>query len=330
MADVRNERGLHAVAFHGLVAGNAHRIHITLVRQRVDEKKRYNNRQESDDDRQHDHSLLAQLLPSLIEVYFVLHALHAVAQDNGVDRIIELLFLLQCFIGTLPIAGPLIEFLLQGIGFTTPLEIISRTDGTVQVALAKQVIAVDKRVMNRRQPLCLPSLIATIAIQELVHVAQFEGIDRTIAVDAHLPVVGSGACFCFVEQGQRFFRILIDDGLHQVHVDGRHALLVVMLLHALEHLGEALARHDVIATILVDMTQHVDGHIVFRIELLLTQLARQLQRKLISLEHFLPVEQEHNLVAALGIVGMIVLMLQTVIFEPCDMIRESSTVAGIE
>ena len=78
------------------------------------------------------------------------------------------------------------------------------------------------------------------------------------------------------------------------------------------------------------MPHHVVGHIHFLVKLTLQEFLGEGSRELVGFNDALSVQQEYNLVATLGIVGMQVIFVEQIILQFFDVVKESCTIAIVE
>ena len=117
-----------------------------------------------------------------------------------------------------------------------------------------------------------------------------------------------------VEQAHGFFWVIFNLHVHEIHVDGRHILVIACLLHHIDDLAEDTPCGGLVAAVAVDVPQDVVGHIHLFVDTLLAQFSGEFSSKGVCLEDFLLVHQEDDLVAALGVIGVQVVLFQKIVF----------------
>ena len=79
-----------------------------------------------------------------------------------------------------------------------------------------------------------------------------------------------------------------------------------------------------------DVSEHVVGHVHLAVEALLAQFQGELPSQHICLEHLPPVHLKHDLIAALGVVGVQVAPLEQIVLQGLDSREEAHAVAVVE
>ena len=186
--------------------------------------------------------------------------------------------------------------------------------------------------MNGGQAFLQALTISLVALHEALCVAQGVIAQRATGLDIEnairLCLLGNG--YSLVYQSHGLLRILIHQDVDQIHVDRWFAFQIALLLHTTNHVPETLFRTFLVATIVIDMSHHIDGHIHFLVEFLLRQFSRQLGGQLISFKDALTVQFEHNFITTLGIVCMDIPLSGKIIFQSADSFEEACTVACIK
>ena len=80
----------------------------------------------------------------------------------------------------------------------------------------------------------------------------------------------------------------------------------------------------------VDVSEHVVGHIHLFVETLLAQFHGELPSQHVGLEHLPLVHLKHDLIAALGIIGVLVALLEQIVLQGLDSREEAHAVAVVE
>ena len=167
--------------------------------------------------------------------------------------------------------------------------------------------------MNRGFAFGFAGLISLVAFYKLRIVPTVKIADCLSGFDVEHPVwrIFPGYLKSLCQQTVGLFYTVFRGYVHDIHVDRRHTGIVACFLHHLKCLAPILFCLFIIATVAVDMSQHVRGHIHFLVQLLFTQFCREFTGQFVGFEYPLLVHEEYNNVAALGIVGVgIVLFLK--------------------
>ena len=194
------------------------------------------------------------------------------------------------------------------------------------------MIYLQRAPVNGRQSLGLASLVGLVALLELLVVLQSVEYERAtrLKIEHALWRQLVGNLLRLVKQFQRFLRVVVLQHTHNIHIDRWCTLTIARLLHHLDDLLETTLRLLLVATVAIDMPQHVVGHIHLLVQLLLAQLCRQLACRLVCLKDFLRVHHEHYLVAALRIVSVYVVLPKQIVLQFLDVAVEAHLVSVVK
>ena len=98
----------------------------------------------------------------------------------------------------------------------------------------------------------------------------------------------------------------------------------------MDDLPETLLGILLIATITINVAHHIVGHIHFLVKFALNEFLRERSGKFIGFEDALLVQQEHDFVAALGVVGMQIVFVVQIILQFLDVTKESDAVTIVK
>ena len=238
---------------------------------------------------------------------------------------------LQRLVGLLPASRPLIDH-GDGLCAVVRQQLARHLHRLVSISLQGLVVDFHTAPVDAALALGYALAVLLVALTEMVHVAGVEVAQRPARLDIEHPLgrVLPGNRQRAIQQLACLLRVVVYLDVDNVQVDGRHTLVVARLLHHLDHLLEQILGRLLVATVAVQVAQHVVGHIHLLVQLPFLQFLRQLPCQLVGLKDSLVVHQKHDLIAALGVVGMQVALLQQIVLQILQCGIEAGTVTAVE
>ena len=229
--------------------------------------------QEGGDDGEAYQPVARGLALGVVDEQLVADALHAVGEHHVVDGVGGLEELALGIEGILPAACPLVDF-GDGVVAVFVEFLPGQGHSLVGLALRGEEVDLEDASVYRGLTLLYACLIALVSLEEGGHVAVVEVGDGATRVDVEDALRGVLLCYLLgpLQQLEGLLRVVAHLNVDDVHVDGRHALVVAFLLHEFNDFVEVLLGLVAVAADAVDVAQHVVGHVHLLVELALTQL----------------------------------------------------------
>ena len=331
MTDILDEGGLHLVRLGGPLIGLLQFFQVLAAcKDDIDLCHDQQYKQEEANG-EGDEAVARRFVFHVVDGQLVADAHHAVGQRDVVHGVVGVVGMAQGLVSLLPAARLFVE---QGDdAFTFVAEFLPRQFyGLVGLSLRGEVIDLHRPAVNGTLAFLYTLLVGFVALEELGYVTGIIVTDGASCLDVEDAFRGVflGYLLRLVEQGHRLLRVLVDLHIDEVHVDGRHALVVALLLHQFEDFVEIPLGGLLVAADAVDVAEHVVGHVHLLVEFLLAQFHGQLPSQHIGLEDLLLVHLEDDLIAALRVVGVKVVLLQQIVLQVLDGREEPGTVAVVE